>query len=139
MAGGSPREFADRMKSRGLSWLRTLRLKVLAYALIIPLAAWGVIALSPAWAALPIVGVAVAAVTMTLNKMTQRLGQVTCWTCGADLTGAPESVVGVVCDSCGAINQHRPLTAEVPAEDVQAWAQLASREAEPKDNEQVQA
>lgn len=127
------------MKSRGLSWLRTLRLKVLAYALIIPLAAWGVIALSPAWAALPIVGVAVAAVTMTLNKMTLRLGQVTCWTCGADLTGAPESVVGVVCDSCGAINQHRPLTAEVPAEDVQAWAQLASREAEPKDNEQVQA
>jgi hypothetical protein len=87
-------------------------------------------ALSPAWAAIPIVGMAVAAVTMTLSKMTQRLGQVTCWTCGADLSGAPESVVGVVCEECGAINQHRPITAEVPAEDVQAWARLASRDDE---------
>lgn len=139
MAGHSPREIADRVKSRGLSWLRVLRLKVLAYAIIIPLAAWGVIALSPAWAAIPIVGVAVAAVTMTLNKMTHRLGQVTCWTCGADLQGAPESVVGVVCDKCGAINQHRPITAEVPAEDVQAWAQLAASEDDADHAEQPRA
>lgn len=117
------------MKSRGLSWLRTLRLKVLAYTIIIPLAAWGAIALSPAWAAIPLVGVAVAAVTMTVSKMTMKLGRVTCWTCGADLSGSPESPVGVICDGCGSINQHRPMTAQAPAEDVQAWATLAARPA----------
>ncbi|MGP1346863.1 MAG: hypothetical protein ACTS3F_09400 [Phycisphaerales bacterium] len=130
MAGTGPRQIADRVadgvKSRGLSWLRTLRLKVLAYTIAIPLAAWGAIALTPAWAALPIVGVAVAAVTMTVNKMTQRLGRVTCWTCGADLSGSPEFVVGVICDACGAVNQHRPATAKVPADEVQAWATLAA-------------
>jgi hypothetical protein len=59
---------------------------------------------------LPLVGVAVACVTMSVNRLTQRLASETCFTCGADLKGLPPHEHGIACPSCGSLNQHNPQT-----------------------------
>lgn len=90
------------------TWLWRLRLRVIVFVIGIPLAAFGAISLGPAWITLPIVGMAFAAVTVSVNKLTQRLAQQVCWTCGSDLTGLPAHEHGIACPSCGSLNQHNP-------------------------------
>ena len=89
-------------------WLNRIRIRVAVFVIGIPLAAFGVISLSPAWLMLPLVGVAVASLTMTVNKLTHRLGGHTCLTCGGDLANLAAYEHGVICPACGALNQHRP-------------------------------
>ena len=93
---------------RGMAWVNRLRLRAVVLVIGIPLAAWGAISIGPAWLALPLVGVAVAAVTMTVNRLTNRLNADVCWTCGTSLHGLPPHEHGIACPACGALNQHNP-------------------------------
>lgn len=93
-----------------MTWLGRIRLRVVVFVIGIPLAAVGAISLGPTWLALPLLGVAVAAVTMTVSRLTERLDAHTCWTCGHDLAGEPPHEHGIVCPDCGSLNQHNPRT-----------------------------
>ena len=96
--------------NEGLTWLAKMKLRACVLVVGVPLAVAGMILASvpPAWLTLPLVGVAVAAVTMTLNKVGQRLEQPTCWTCGRDLSNEPAAEHGVACPGCGSLNQFNP-------------------------------
>lgn len=93
-----------------MSWLNRIKLRVLAAVLGIPLTAAAlVIMLSPPlWLTWPIVGAAVAAVGMSIDQMTRGLAGHRCYHCGATLDPEQATGVGVVCSSCGSLNQHRP-------------------------------
>lgn len=91
----------------GMTWRGKLRLRALVFVLGVPLAVIGMISISPAWLTLPLVGVAVAAVTVTVNAAGQKLAQRTCWTCGSDLRNEPPSEHGIACPKCGSLNQFR--------------------------------
>ncbi|MBL8744788.1 MAG: hypothetical protein JNK58_00370 [Phycisphaerae bacterium] len=99
----------SRMKELGMAWVTQVRLRVIVFVIGVPLAAFGAITLGPAWLTLPIVGVAVAVVTVSVNKLTQRLGEGVCFTCGQGLRDVPPGEHGKVCPGCGALNQHRPM------------------------------
>ncbi len=88
-----------------MTWRSKLKIRAWVFVIGVPLAVVGVISISPAWLTFPLVGVAVAAVTMTVNKVGQRLSQPTCWTCGFDLADENPAAQGVACPSCGALNQ----------------------------------
>lgn len=96
------------------AWFGAVRVRAFLLVIGIPLAAAGIIALSPAWATLPVVGVAVAAVMTSLSKVTQRLSDRTCFTCGADLSKQPHSPHGIVCPSCGSLFQQAPFDPPSP-------------------------
>ena len=91
---------------RGLSYLRRLRLRVFAVIAAGAVATVGLVsflALPP----IPVVGVALITVAAVVNTMTSRLSTAVCWSCGEDLAGAKAGVHGVMCESCGAVNQQR--------------------------------
>jgi len=88
-----------------VTWLSKLRLRLLVFVIGVPLAAFAAMSLSPSWLAIPVVGVAVYAVALGLQKASSRLAQPTCWTCGADLSSEPEGDHGRACPSCGALHQ----------------------------------
>lgn len=88
-----------------MSWRSRLHVRTLVMAVGIPLALLSAISFSPAWLMLPLVGAAVAAVTMTVNKIGQRLSEPVCWTCGHNIEGEPGSEHGRVCPECGSLNQ----------------------------------
>lgn len=94
---------------RAWSWLGKMRLRVAILIVGIPLAAAGLIAMTPAWAALPVVGVAFAAVMTSMSKMTLRLNERTCLSCGADLRDEPVGDHGIICPACGALRDSAPF------------------------------
>jgi Zn finger protein HypA/HybF involved in hydrogenase expression len=119
----------ERSKKLVMSWRSRLRLHALVVAIGVPLAVLSAIAVSPAWLMLPLVGMGVAAVTMTFSKIGQRLNEPTCWTCGHDLKAEPGTEHGVVCPECGSLNQSfllalrgpvRPTDAHTEPDDLQA-------------------
>ncbi len=95
----------ERSKRLVMSWRSRLHVRTLVMVIGVPLAILSAISFSPAWLTLPLVGVAVAAVTMTVNKISQRLNEPVCWTCGHDLASEPRSEHGRVCPECGSLNQ----------------------------------
>ncbi|MEC9374521.1 MAG: hypothetical protein VYC34_11790 [Planctomycetota bacterium] len=99
-----------------MTFVGKLRLRLFVFIIGVPLAAVGAIALSPSWAALPVVGVAFYALSVGLNKTSQRLTQIKCWTCGKDLRDLPAGEHGVACPDCGTLNQPFHL-ALVPSDD----------------------
>lgn len=103
----------DGLKHRGLTWMSRIRLRAIVFVIGIPLAALGAISIGPGWLALPLVGVAVAAVTMSLSKIGHRVDERVCWTCGSDLSGEPAGEHGVACPTCGSLQQHNPSLAEI--------------------------
>jgi predicted RNA-binding Zn-ribbon protein involved in translation (DUF1610 family) len=99
-----------------MTWMHKIRLRVLAMALALVLAAIGAVS----WAALPVwpvVGVAVAAAAYAMNRMTARLSHPVCWGCGGDILNQPESPYGVQCPSCGAITPVGTRTARADRDD----------------------
>lgn len=104
----------ERGKRLVMSWRSKVRLRALVVVIGVPLALLSAISISPAWLAIPLVGVAVAAVTMTVNAIGQRLTDPTCWTCGTDLAQEPKTEHGVVCPGCGSLNQSFQLALRAP-------------------------
>ena len=99
----------NNLRDRSITWLGSVRLRVIVLVIGLPLAIMGVVSVGPAWLALPLVGMTVAAITMTIGRVTSRLGDHVCWTCGHDLAQEPQGVHGVACPGCGSLNQHNPL------------------------------
>ncbi len=103
-----------------MNWMHRLRLR--AFALIVGTAI-GAFALV-SWATLPllpVIGVAVAVVALAMGSMTTKLGADTCLDCGEDISGKPAGVYGVICPTCGAINERlasaEPQTIDDDADD----------------------
>lgn len=94
----------DLHADRGMTWFGKMRMRAFASVAIMTLAVWGAAALAPAWLAWSIATAAVAAATVTVGKITQRIGRQTCWTCGADLSSEPVAAHGVACPGCGSVN-----------------------------------
>lgn len=95
-------------RSDGMTWLGRMRLRLFATIIGVPLAVFGVLSIGPGWLTIPLVGVAIAAVTVTVNKTTNRIVGERCWTCGTSLHGEPAGEQGVVCPDCGSLNQFNP-------------------------------
>lgn len=91
----------------GKAWLSSLRLRAFVWTLLIGVAAWVVLAFT-AMAWLPIVGVALAATAVSVNKVASGLHRTTCIHCGADLSGHSPSQYGVPCPHCGGLHQLIP-------------------------------
>jgi hypothetical protein len=100
-----------------MTWRSKLKIRAWVFVIGVPLAVLGVISVSPAWMTLPLVGVAVAAITVTVNKIGHRLTQPTCWTCGHDLRNEEPAEQGIVCPSCGALNQFYLAHAAHPSDE----------------------
>lgn len=87
-----------------MTWMHKIRLRVLALLLGTALATIATASLTalPVW---PVVGVAVAAVALGVNKITARLRQPTCWGCGGDISREPKGGYGTICPDCGSITE----------------------------------
>ncbi len=94
------------MSDRTSQWLNKIRLRAMAVLVGVALAAIATIALTtiPAW---PVVGVAFAAVAVCVNSMASRLNieRPLCLNCGSDISDQAPGTYGVICKSCGSINQ----------------------------------
>jgi hypothetical protein len=60
--------------------------------------------------ALPVVGVAVAAIALVVNSMTSRLREPICLGCGGPTAGLPHGEHGVICPTCGHISSGMHLS-----------------------------
>ncbi|HBS29507.1 MAG TPA: hypothetical protein DEB06_08685 [Phycisphaerales bacterium] len=124
----------DTPRPSRFTWLGRMRLRLIIFVIGIPLAAFGAISFGPGWLALPIVGVAVAVVSVSVNKLAQRLAHPVCWTCGHDLSSLTPHDLGVVCPSCGSLNQHslsNALALALPDDDQDDPGDDADRPSQP--------
>lgn len=81
--------------------LKALGAVLCAVILVFTLTAFSV----PLW---PVIGVTVAAVAVTVHKMTHRLAGQACLSCGKDLVDEPVGIHGVICPDCGAVAHPSP-------------------------------
>ncbi len=99
-----------------LTWHGRIKARAIVWAIGIPLAAWGAIILSPAWLTLPVIGVALTAMGVSVGKVTRAVDQAVCWTCGNDLSEEHAFEHGLVCPACGSLNQHKPVQVAISPE-----------------------
>lgn len=88
-----------------LDWIRRVRRQAVGTVLCATLLVVTTLALSTApW--LPVVGVALAAVAVTVHKMTHRIhhADAACLSCSRDLSEEPTGVHGIICPDCGAVH-----------------------------------
>ncbi|MFG0283248.1 MAG: hypothetical protein ACF8R7_02405 [Phycisphaerales bacterium JB039] len=86
-----------------MPWFQKLRLRVLAIAVAAALAVLAAVSFAAA-PVLPAIGVAAVAVAFAVNTMAARLAQPACYGCGGSLKGIPGGLHGVLCPTCGLIN-----------------------------------
>ena len=85
------------------AWILRARYKAFAYAAAIAVGAFATITVIGApW--LPVVGVAVAALAVSVSNLTKGLAEPRCLACGKGLENEPAGVHGVACPGCGAVN-----------------------------------
>jgi hypothetical protein len=86
-----------------MPWLRKIRLRAFAMLVGAALTALALASLLsvPAW---PILGVAFAAVAVVVHSMASKLSQPVCLNCATHLAGQPSGERGVICPSCGTLN-----------------------------------
>lgn len=84
--------------------VQKLRLRALALVVALGLGVLGAVSLAslPVW---PVVGVAVTAAALVMNRMASRLDGEVCWGCGGTIAEQPAGEYGVTCAGCGTINQ----------------------------------
>lgn len=92
-----------------LAFATRLRLRAAALVAASMIAAVSVIAVGPAWVALPVIGAAIAATTVGVGRIASRLASPVCLTCGHDLSTEEPGDDGYLCPSCGSWSQHRTL------------------------------
>lgn len=86
-----------------MNLVQKLRLRVLAILVATALAVIGAVSIAslPVW---PVLGVAVTAAVLVVNRVTSRLSDGVCWECGGTIEGRPAGEYGVECPGCGALN-----------------------------------
>jgi len=96
-----------------IRWVHQMWLRILALVLAAGLTAFGLISISavPLW---PVVGVTVATLALCWNSMTSRLDKPLCLNCGDELNQAVGTQYGIICNSCGCLNE--PI-GEIPVAD----------------------
>ena len=99
---------------RRVRWVDRFRLRALGWVVGIALCALATISLTtvPAW---PVVGVAIAVAVVALNTVTARLNVPSCLVCGESVAEEPAGEHGVVCPSCGAVNDRPGAVAQLEA------------------------
>lgn len=111
----------------GRAWLSRLRLRALLVAVFFAAAGWAIIALTTlAW--LPVVGVALAATAVSVNKVAGSLGRQTCIHCGHSLADVPATANGLPCPSCGGLTMiyQRPAPGSAKARSDDDWRHAAT-------------
>lgn len=97
------RESAEALVAGPRAWILRARYKAFAYAAAIAVGAFATITVIGApW--LPVVGVAMAALAVSVSNLTKGLAEPRCLSCGMGLENEPKGVHGVICPSCGAVN-----------------------------------
>jgi len=104
---GTGQEARIAMSLNDLTFLHKIRLRVLAILVGTGLAVFGLLSLV-SWPALPVIGVAVITVAAMVHRVTHKLSAPTCQACGHDLSGLPDSSIGLICPDCGSINVPLP-------------------------------
>ncbi|MCC6661332.1 MAG: hypothetical protein IT437_10645 [Phycisphaerales bacterium] len=86
-----------------MNWVHKLRLRAFALLVAGTLAAIGIASMAalPVW---PVLGVAVAVVTLVVNRAASRLDSPTCLSCGASLAAQSRGEHGIICPGCGSIS-----------------------------------
>lgn len=92
--------------TQGMTWLGKVRLRALVAAIGVPIALVATISALPMWVMVPIV---VAALTMTVSRVTSGMQRQTCWTCGQDLSKESHGAHGLACPHCGTLNMFEPM------------------------------
>ncbi|MCA9282794.1 MAG: hypothetical protein H6812_04980 [Phycisphaeraceae bacterium] len=92
--------------TQGMTWLGKVRLRALVAVIGVPIALVATISALPVWVMVPIV---VAAVTVTVSRLTSGMQKQTCWTCGEDLSAQGHGVHGLACPHCGTLNMFGPM------------------------------
>ncbi|MEM9083282.1 MAG: hypothetical protein AAGB34_06770 [Planctomycetota bacterium] len=97
------------LTARTRTWFGKMRLRFFTLVVGIPAAAVIVaITLSPpSWL---IVGATVAAVTVGVNHATRNLAVHRCYSCGSSIENEEPCEAGIICPSCGSLNQHHHTT-----------------------------
>jgi hypothetical protein len=111
----------------GRAWLSRLRLRALLLAVFFAAAGWALIALTTlAW--LPVVGVALAATAVSVNKVAGSLGRQTCIHCGHSLADVPATANGLPCPACGGLTMvyQRPTPGSAKARSDDDWKHAAT-------------
>lgn len=89
-----------------MTWLGKVRLRAIVAVIGVPIALLATISALPMWVMVPIV---VAAVTMTVSRVTSGMQRQTCWTCGEDLSAETHGTHGLACPHCGTLNMFEPM------------------------------
>jgi hypothetical protein len=92
----------------GRGYFGQVRVKAFSLVAGIALAAAAVLL----WTSLtwvPVVGVAVVAALVAVNRVGHRLTAPVCYNCGKDLSGTADGEHGIVCPGCGALHQGRRM------------------------------
>lgn len=98
----------EQLVDTGRGYFGKVRFKVLSLIAGITLAAAAVILWTPiGW--VPVVGVAVAAAVVAVNRVGHRLTAPTCYHCGRDLRGVADGEHGILCPGCGSLHQGRRM------------------------------
>jgi len=99
----------EHLVDTGRGYFGKVRLRTFSLVAGIALAATAILlwtSLTP----IPVVGVAVAAVVVTIHRGGHRLTQPVCYHCGQNLSGRPDTEHGILCPGCGALHQGRRMT-----------------------------
>jgi hypothetical protein len=93
-----------------MNWFRTLRLKLFGILLAVVLGVMVVLSSGVGWLSIPVVGAALWAVVMTVNRVADRATN-SCWTCGYRFDGGGDDGAdgGRVCPKCGSLHQPHML------------------------------
>lgn len=87
-----------------MDWLRRLRLKVFGLLLAVALTCMAVLSAGVGWFSIPVVGAALWAVVVTVNRATLK-ASITCWSCGTRLDPEHLAAGDLACPSCGTLRQ----------------------------------
>jgi len=98
----------EHLVDTGRGYFGRMRMKALSIAVGIALAATALVLWTPlGW--VPVVGIAVWAAVVAVNRTGHRLTEPVCYHCGKELKGLPDGEHGILCPGCGALHQGRRM------------------------------
>ncbi|HEB61193.1 MAG TPA: hypothetical protein ENJ06_05145, partial [Phycisphaeraceae bacterium] len=83
-----------------MQWFHRLRIRVLGLLLAVTIGCVAVLSAGVGWFSIPVVGAALWAVVVTVNKASEKAAT-TCWSCGQKLDSEQVAAGNVICPNCG--------------------------------------